>query len=210
MRRALAVLTMAAAILAATSTVSLADLPHQDAKVLQAAGGGINSDNGVVNWYVPPYASSFGDLKIRYTQVTMADFPLLSSNSVWAAQPFSLEIRVYDTGALITLDKPSTLTVHYNPSGLGGRSESTLRVVMRATNAATWVDLPSTVDTTNHVVVAQVTDSGDYGLFASNAPAAGAPTPVAPVSPAPAPAPAPARDPTVATPSRVWGMATTL
>ena len=176
-------------IFGATGGAAFADLPHQEAKVLQATGGGINSDNGEVNWYVPPMAYTFGDLRLRYTQEVMADFPSPSSTALWAADPFSLLIQDYDTGAMVTLSSPSTITVHYNPVDLGGRSESTLRVVMRPLNAIDWIDLQSTVDTTNHLVTAQVTDSGDYGLFVSNAPATATPGP-APAAPAPAPAPA--------------------
>ncbi len=200
MRRMLTVIALVVAALAMTAGVSLADFPHQDAKVLQANGGGINSDNGEVMWYVPPYAYTFGDLRLRYTQYSMADFPSPSSTSIWAADPFGLQLQDYDTGALVNLSSPSTITVHYDPSTLGGRSESTLRVVMLPLNAIDWVNLPSTVDTTNHTVTAQVTTSADYGLFVSNAPPTAAPpsAPAPTAAPAPAPAPVPAPAPTAA------------
>jgi hypothetical protein len=193
MKRVLAALALAATVFGATTGPATADeRPYQDGLISSASGGGLVTDNGELNWQIPAGAH---DANIRARFILRTNFDLLSppANTIWVEQPFTLELYDLDSGLLIALDRPSTLYVHYNPSDLGGRSESTLRIARLYDR---WVNLASTVDTADHVVIAQTLYSGDYGLLADDvapAPPAPAPAPAPVPVPAPAPAPAPAQ-----------------
>ena len=204
MKKTLAVIALVAAVLGSAAGIAFADQTSQETLATTYSGGGIMSNNGQLDWSVPPGAYSV-TIKMLYLPNSADNFPNPPANTLWVDQPFTIQMFDFDTGAMISADKPTTLTIHYIPSDLGGRSESTLRVV--TLNGTQWVDMPSTVDTVNHVVIAQTPYSGSYGLIANDVgfPLAPPPAPTAtpaPVSaPAPTAAPAPAPAPAPAAPS---------
>jgi hypothetical protein len=193
-KRLLSAVAVVAAVLGLSTGIALADRTYQDGTSNQANGGGLLAENGQLDWQIPGDAYA-NNMKLRYTPKTIADFPAPPEGTIVAGPPFTLQMWDIDSGELVTTYKPTTLTVHYNPADLGGRSESTLRLAVRnGVDGTLWNDIPSTVDTVNHIVVAHMSDSGDYALLASNAPAT--PVPAEPAAPAPvAPVPAPAANP---------------
>jgi hypothetical protein len=190
----LGLVAIAVSCLVATSGTAVADRLYQDTIISSANGGGLVSDNGNVQWYLP--AGAYGtDLKVRYTQKTMAHFPGNSatySTYILAAQPFNLDIMVLDGGESVNVNKPAIMTIGYNPAELGGRSESTLRIAKFDGAYEQWFGFPSSVDTVHHLVTAETSEPGDYGLIVDNAaPVSAAPTaapsaPTAPQEPVPA------------------------
>jgi hypothetical protein len=195
MKRVLAVVAALAAVLGLTTGVAFGDNLDQDGFASQAYGGGMLSNNGQLDWGVPAQAYS-NNLRLRYVEDYTTSFT--PPNGIWIRNPFTLRVMDLDNGALVTTLKPMTLTVHYDDADLGGRDPSTLRVV-RLVDVA-WVDLPSTVDTNNHVVMAQINQSADYGLLSGYA------TPGAVQAPSAAPAQAGAAVPDVPMSSGVTGM----
>jgi hypothetical protein len=203
MKKVLALVALAVAVAALNTGSGLAaDQPFQETLVTPGNGGGIMSDNGQVVWSIPANAYPT-TLRIRYSPNSALNYPATPSTAIWIGQPFTIQMFDYDTGSLVSSAIPTTLRINFRPPDLGGRSESTLRIAMLA--GTQWMDLPSTVDTINHVVTTLTPYSGDYGLLASNvgapgpavatpapAPAPAAPAPAAPGPAAPAPAPAPA------------------
>ena len=202
MKKVLATIALAATVLGLAASVAFGDTLVQDGFATQANGGGMITNDGVLDWGVPAQASPY-NLNLRYIQDYITTF--VPPNGVWVPYPFTLRVYNHDTGGLVTTDKPMTLTIHYNDAELGGRSPSTLRVVRLVD--VTWVDLPSSVDTANQTVTAQINESGDYGLLSGNVPPGSTPTPApAPAPPAPAPAaPAPAPAPAAPTNSVISG-----
>lgn len=186
MKRLLAVLALMVASLCATATLIAAAPAYQDGWI-PITGGGMIGGNGDINYQIQPdsYTST---IRARYTPNRTGDLPGAPDGTIWVGQAFTLGLYDWDTGIYIGLSKPATLSVYYKPEALGGRSESTLRVVRLYDR---WEALPSTVDTVNHVVTVHTPYGGDYGLLADN---------VAP-TPAPAPAPAPAPVPVAAPPA---------
>ena len=186
----MALVALVAAILGLTAGVAFGDTNEQDGFATQANGGGMITNDGLLDWGVPAQASPY-NLGLRYIPDTITTF--VPPNGIWIGNPFTLRVWNHDSGALVTTDKPMTLNIHYNDGELGGRSPATLRVV-RLVNVQ-WVDLPSSIDTANQTVTAQINESGDYGLLSGNVPPgapAPAPAPAPTAAPAPAPAPAPA------------------
>lgn len=210
MKRVLAIIALVAAALGLTAGVAIGDTTEQDGFATQANGGGIMTDNGRLDWGVPAQASPY-NLTLRYIEDTITTF--VPPNGIWIGNPFTLRVFNNDNASLVTTDKPMILNLHYNDGDLGGRSPATLRVVRLVD--VQWVDLPSSVDTVNHVVSVQINQSGDYGLLSGNVPPGGAPAPApvpapaptAPPAPAPAPMapPAPAPAPAVPTGSVISG-----
>lgn len=197
MRKVLAVILCAVAVSAVTIGIAVADNAFQDAFVPAGGSGGMVSDNGQIELAVAPNTYS-GPMNIRYTPNTMNSVPPPPDNTIWVGSPFNLQIYDTDQGKLIATDLPMTLTVHYSPAELGGRYESSLRLVRLYD---VWSSLPSTLDTTRHVMTSQITYSGDYGLIVSNVNApAPTPAPAPALAPAPAPAPAPTAAPTLPPP----------
>ena len=190
MKRVLATIALAATVLGLAAAVAFGDTLTQDGFASQANGGGMITNDGVLDWGVPAQASSY-NLTIRYIQDTITTF--VPPNGIWVPYPFTLRVINFDSGELVTTDKPMTLTIHYNDGELGGRSPATLRVV-RLVNVS-WVDLPSTVDTANQTVTAQINESGDSGLLSGDVPPGSTPAPTPAPVPAPAQAPAPAPAP---------------
>jgi len=179
MKKMLAAIAMVAAVLGLTTGIGLADSLYQDGGATQVIGGGLTTADGRISWSVPAGAYYLDTIiRLRYIPNGANNLLTAPSNSIWIGQPFTLQLSEWDTGRFISLDKPMTMTVHYNPADLGGRSEASLRIV-RLNRAAfgysQWVDLPSAVDTANHTVTAQTPYGGDYGLLADNASPAGAP-----------------------------------
>ncbi|HEX9015590.1 MAG TPA: SdrD B-like domain-containing protein [Chloroflexota bacterium] len=202
MKEILVVIFCTVALSAVTIGIAGADTAFQDAFVPAGGSGGMASDNGQIELAVAP-STYTGPMNIRYTPNTMNSVPQPPAGTIWVGSPFNLQIYDTDLGKLIATDQPMTLSVHYNPSDLGGRLESSLRIVRLYD---TWSNLPSTVDTTRHVVTTQILFSGDYGLVASDV-SVPAPAPVAapaptspPAPPPPPPAPAPPAAPTLPPP----------
>ena len=192
MKKVLAAAALAATILGLAVGVALADQPFQQTLAFTYSGGGIMSDNGQVDWSIPAGAYS-ATIKMLYQPNSASNFPDPPANTIWVDQPFTIQMFHFDTGDIISTTKPTTLTFHYRPADLGGRSESTLRAV--SFNGSTWSDLPSSVDTVNRVVIVQTSYSGVYGLIANNVGFPLAPPPAPTAAPAPAPAPAPTAAP---------------
>jgi len=192
MKKTLAVIALVAAVLGSAAGIAFADQTSQETLATTYSGGGIMSNNGQLDWSVPPGAYSV-TIKMLYLPNSADNFPNPPANTLWVDQPFTIQMFDFDTGAMISADKPTTLTIHYIPSDLGGRSESTLRVV--TLNGTQWVDMPSTVDTVYHVVIAQTPYSGSYGLIANDVGFPLAPPPAPTATPAPVPAPAPTAAP---------------
>jgi hypothetical protein len=202
MKRLLALIALVVAVLGPSSGIALADTTptYQDGYAPADAGGGLVSDDGLIAVSVPPFASGAGDaILVRYFSNLLNNIqntvPGPPADTIWVNAPFDLEVWDETISRLTQTDKPLTLRINYNPSDLGGRGESTLRIVRLYDQ---WSPFPSTVDTTNHFVTTQITVGGDYGLIASNA---GAPAPAAPAPAAPAPAPAPTPAPAQAAPA---------
>ncbi len=196
MRKALAIITAClVALLGLAGSAGAADPTYQDGFAPWGSAGGLVSDDGQIEWAIAPGTCNCAILA-RYIPDRMNEVPAAPSGTIWVGKPFGLEVYNADLGRFTSTEKPMTLTVHYDPAALGGRSEATLRVVRLYDR---WVELPSTVDTARHVVTAQFSFGGDYGLLASDvapAPApAPAPTAVPPAAPAPTAAPAPAPTP---------------
>jgi hypothetical protein len=188
-KRPLAIIALVALALSITAGIALADTTYQDGFVTQTEGGGMVSSNGQIEWGILANSNP-SSILARYYPDVMNKVQGPPAGTIWVGSPFLLEVWNSDIGKLINTAKPMTLVVHYSPSDLGGRSESTIRLVRLYDQ---WSEFPSTVDTVNHVVTTQIYFGGDYGLIASNAaPAAAAPAPVAAPAPAPVAAPAPA------------------
>lgn len=212
MKQALALVALVATVLGLTGGLALAQTitnptTFQDAFATATDGGGLVSDDGMITVSVPPYASGAGDnILIRYIPDIQNSVQAAPPDAIWVGSPFEIQVWDQTIGREIATDKPLTLTVNYNPSNLGGRSESTLRIVRLYDQ---WSPFPSTVDTVSHTVTTQITFGGDYGLLASNvgapAPAAAAPAPTPAPAPAPAAAPAPAPAPAAPTSSVISG-----
>ena len=172
MKKMLAAFAVVAAILGVTTGIVAADNLYQDGGATQAIGGELNTDNGQLSLSVPADAYFLDTpIRLRYIPNITNNVSAPPSNSIWVGQPFTLQISEWYTERPISLDKPMTMTVHYNPADLGGRSESTLRLV-RLSGALfgfnQWQPLPSTVDTSSHTVTTQVPYGGSYGLLADN------------------------------------------
>jgi hypothetical protein len=204
MKQLMAVLGLVVILAGMTSGIALAsDQSSQDTLASPENGGGLMSDNGQLDWSLPPGAYPV-NVKMLYLPNSALNYPAPPDSTIWIGQPFTLQMFDYDTMALISSNKPATLTMHYQPDDLGGRGESTLRVI--CLNGTQWFNLPGTVDTAKHVVIVQTPYSGSYGLVADNVSAAAAPAaaPAPATAPAPAPAPAPAA-PTVPMSSSISG-----
>jgi hypothetical protein len=191
MKRALTVLALVATLLGVTGSIALAasrgdpgavqyqqNPAWQDALAHQKFGGVLVSNDGQIVWQVVPGGRG-SNVLLRYMPGTMASYPMPAPGSIWVGNPFTLQTyqhsRPRHDWYIFNTNLPTILTVNYKLSDLGGRSESTLRVVMFSTvKGPEWVNLPSTVDTVHHTVTAAISASGDYGLQADN------------VSPAPA------------------------
>ncbi len=208
MRRAILVLTLMVVALGVSATVTMADTTTtdnpQEVYISSYSGGYLNSDDGRIQFSLPGNTAS-DSFNVRYIPQTMADYPVAPPNSIWAGDPFTLEF-LSNGGGTITFGTPlPTLVVSYNPATLGGRSESTLRIVMLQPDGITWTDVPSTVDTVKHTVTAQISTAAPYGIAVSNsAPATAAAPTAAPVptqAPAPTAAPTPAPAPVAPTPA---------
>ncbi len=207
MRRTILVLALVAIFLSIGATAAVAAEPTQSVAVLTSAGAYVTSSNGAVTLSVPPNALS-ANFELRFAPNPGSTFPDRPANAILLPNAFDLEFWIAND-EIYYLTNPLTAVVKYIPSDLGGRSESTLTMVHLQDDGVTWVAVPSTVDTVNHTVTAQLTLPGSYAVSASNvmptavpapttAPApAPAPAPVAP-TPAPAPAPAPVAAPTPA------------
>jgi len=89
-----------------------------------------------------------------------------------------------------TFDPPITLTIKYDPGLVpAGFDETELVIALYDTATSTWTTYPSTVDTVNHTVTAQISH---FTLFAVYAPApAVTPTPTVGPTPTLAPTPTP-------------------
>ena len=179
MKTILAFIVAVAAVLGLAASVATADSLYQDGGATQAIGGGLTTDNGQLDLTVPANAYFIDTpIRLRYIPNSANNLPAAPSGSIWIGQPFTLQLSEWYTGRFISFDKPMTMTVHYNPSDLGGRSEASLRLVrldQAAFGYSQWVDLPSAVDTANHTVTAQTPSGGDYGLIAGNVAPATAP-----------------------------------
>jgi hypothetical protein len=184
-KRLLAALALGATVLGATTGMAFAGLPpYQDGGATQAIGGGLTSNNGQLDLTVPANAYALytalvatgnytgnTTIRLRYSPNSANNLGAPPVNTIWIGEPFTLQLSEWDTGAVISLDKPMTMAVHYKPSDLGGRVEASLRIVRLSgagTGYASWVSLPSTVDNVNHVVRTQTVAGGDYGLIADN------------------------------------------
>ena len=198
MKRTILVLTLVAIFLSVGTTVAVAADATQSVAVLAGTGANITSDNGAVNIFFPPNSLS-ANYRVRFAPNTGSNFPTRPADSILLPNGFNLEFFI-GSEDLSYLTNPATVVVKYNPSDLGGRSEATLQMMRLLDDGVTWVEVPSTVDTTAHTVTAQITLPGSYAVSASNVipTAAPAPTPApapaptaapAPVAPAPAPAP---------------------
>jgi len=89
-----------------------------------------------------------------------------------------------------TFDPPITLTIKYDPGLVpAGFDETELVIALYDTATSTWTTYPSTVDTVNHTVTAQISH---FTLFAVYEPApAVTPTPTVGPTPTLAPTPTP-------------------
>jgi len=86
-----------------------------------------------------------------------------------------------------TFIPPITMTLKYDPGKVpAGFDESKLVIAFYDTETSKWVVYPSTVDTVNHTITAQI---GHFTLFAVYA-AAPAATPTPTIAPTPTPTPA--------------------
>lgn len=172
MKKMLAAIAAVAAILGITAGIVAADSLYQDGGATQAIGGELNTDNGQLSLAVPAGAYFLDTpIRLRYIPNVTNNVPAPPAGSIWVGQPFTLQVTEWYTGRVLSLDKPMTMTVHYNPADLGGRSESTLRLVRRSDalfGFSQWLPLQGTVDTQSHTVTAQVSYGGDYGLLADN------------------------------------------
>lgn len=188
------VLTAAAALaaLALTAGAALADAPkdYEESGATQAIGGILNTSDGRLSYVVPDDAYWFSDqTRIRYFKPGISNLAPLPENAVTVGDPFRLELREWPALTMLSWRKPATITIHYKPEELGGRSESWLRIVRYFDS---WVQLPSTIDTVNHTVTTQVPWGGDYALLAYNSEPPAPPAPAGSdnqAAPAPAPAP---------------------
>ncbi len=186
--RIFAVAAVVALLFALTAGAVAADQSFQDAGATQAQGGMLVSNDGRLTFTVPAAGFQSTDLvRIRYIPGEAGSYPNLPANMTWVGQPFTLELQDWNSGGLLFLNQTATMTIHYRPEDLGGRSPSWLRIVRFSD---TWTDLPSTVDAVNHTVTAQVLWGGQYGLIAFNSQPMVPPAPV-PTVPIPAPPPAP-------------------
>jgi hypothetical protein len=87
-----------------------------------------------------------------------------------------------------TFIPPITMTLKYDPGKVpAGFDESKLVIAFYDTETSKWVVYPSTVDTVNHTITAQI---GHFTLFAVYA-AAPAATPTPTIAPTPTPTPTP-------------------
>jgi hypothetical protein len=101
--------------------------------------------------------------------------------TIWVGDPFRLELREWPELTMLSWRKPATLTIHYDPSELGGRDESWLRIVRYFDR---WEEVPMTLDTVNHTVTTELPWGGEYGLVAYDfEPPTPAPAPAAPEDP---------------------------
>ncbi len=196
MKRFVSLLMFAAAVLALTFGTAFADRPYQDAFVYTENGGGLNTDDGNVQLYIPPGAYP-GPLKVRYTPKTLAHFPGGAEtyrDLILIGKPFNLEIQVKDGGETVPLDKPATIIVPYNLAEFGGRAESAVHLGGYDGDRDRWWPMPSTVDTARKVVIAEITEGGDFGIIVDNVPPTATPVPPPaepPVAAVPTPEPTP-------------------
>ncbi len=172
MKKMLATVVLVAAVLGITTGAVAADSLYQDGGATQAIGGSLTTDDGQLSLAVPAGAYFIDTpIRLRYIPNVTNNVPAPPSGSIWVGQPFTLQISEWYTGRFISFDKPMTMTIHYNPPDLGGRSESTLHIV-RLSGALfgynQWLPLLSTVDTVSHTVTVRVPYGGDYGLVADN------------------------------------------
>ncbi len=187
MKRLLGVIAVAVMLLTLSSGIVLAATDYETGGATKAAGGSFVSSDGQIEWLIPPAAYTLvEEITLRYMLASRVNVPAPPSNTVWVDQPFTLEMRQMWGEPLISLQKPATLVVRYKPEDLGGRSEATLRLVVRYFDR--WVEVAGTVDTASHTVTVHVPYGGDFGLIASDfAQAVAAPAPpVAASSPSPA------------------------
>ncbi len=99
----------------------------------------------------------------------------------------------YDyTPAGATFNPPITLTLKYDPGLLpAGFDASKLVIAYYDTATSMWVVLPSTVDTVNDTVSAQVSHFTLFAVYAAVPAATPTPTPTTTVAPTPTPTPTP-------------------
>jgi hypothetical protein len=90
-----------------------------------------------------------------------------------------------------TFDPPITITLKYDDGNLpAGVAEEDLVIAIYDESAGTWVVLPSTVDTVNNVITAEVSHFTYFAVYAT------APAPTAtPTAPPPTAAPTPTPEP---------------
>lgn len=204
MKTLLAIVALLAGLLASYS-VGHAGETYQDAGATWDLGGQLITDNGRLTYTVLPESYLFTNtIRLRYISrlaISMLERP---ADTTWVGLPFTLELKEWDSGSFVSLRKNATLTIHYRPEELGGRSESTLRVTRFFDS---WVDMPGTVDTVNHTVTIQVPYGGNYGLLASDVGTTwvAAPTATPAASPASAPTPTASADTTIPMLSTVKG-----
>ncbi len=189
MKRLVMTLALVFLVAGATTSAALAVDPPQEVSIAAPYGGYLVSDDGRIEWRVAPNAHGEG-FKLRYTPKTEADYPNKPADSIWAGDPFLLQ---YIVNGEVVSDITSTVTVKYNPAALGGRSESTVRLVRQSAEFTVWTEISGTLDTTKKTVTAQIAESGVYGLAVSNV---FAPAPTATQAPAPTAAPVPTAVPT--------------
>ena len=217
MKKLLVAVAIVAALLTVASSAVLArDTDYQDGGATVNSGGQLITDDGQLVFAIPANAfdvayfntstNDDGDsvstptdnIRVRYLPTGANNLPAKPDNTIWVGTPFSLQLMYWDSMAFLSLKTPATMIIHYRPEDLGGRSESSLRIVRWFDR---WVPLASTVDTVNHTVTVQTPWGGEYGLVVDNV---AAPAPAAP-APAPAPAAAPPAAPAVPMNSGITG-----
>lgn len=181
MKKFFAVAAAAVAALALTAGVAMADQFSDQDKGFEIGGstqneGGLfRSTDGRFDYHVPGDAYWFADrVKIKFTYPGESNLPPRPDNSIWVGAPFHFEMREWDTNTQLSYRLPATIILHYKPEELGGRPESSLRIVRLFDN---WQVVPATIDTTNHTLTTQAQYGGDWGLVVYNSDPPAMPTP---------------------------------
>jgi uncharacterized protein YjdB len=149
-----------------SSTVSVS---VEEGGLLGPAGGNISAFGGTVQITVPAAAVAISS---RLFIFTPTDFPAtvrLLPNSVFelTAEATTQASANADVPAAI-FTQPATLTIHYSPSDLNGRVESSLGLYEDV--AGKWQEVDaSVVDVSQHTVSGRFTGAGIYAILSPDA-----------------------------------------
>ncbi|MDE3089950.1 MAG: hypothetical protein KGJ80_11270, partial [Chloroflexota bacterium] len=155
----------------ATATITTTKLTAatlgSEADIDPSLGGQLSAENGVVVVQFAPGAVS-APVRVRFARPT-TDVARDDRNHQRVINRFSLEALALPglTTTVSQFNKPVWLSVRYDPQSIGEWKEQDLTIVYWAVDKKRWLPLPSVVDPTRRVVIAQTTHFTDFGLGAA-------------------------------------------